>query len=86
MRFHIKRSSYHHYACTMPVLYLYAYYACTMPIEHVLSLLYLYYAYYACTKPTTLTMPTMHIYNYREQTDFVMLIGNEYGTQILSVV
>ena len=49
MRFHIKSSSYHHYACTMPLLCLYyayyAYYASTMP------LLCLYYAYYACTMP-----------------------------------
>ena len=32
MRFHIKSSSYHHYACTIPLLCLYyAYYACTTP-------------------------------------------------------
>ena len=49
MTFHIKSSSYHHYACTMSTI-------------HVLCLLCLYYAYYACTMPTMLTMP---IYNYR---------------------
>ena len=37
MTFHIKSSSYHHYACTMPII-------------SVLCLLFLYYAYY-CTMP-----------------------------------
>ena len=53
MRFHIKRSSYHHFACTMLTMptipiynYRYAYYPCTMSVPCL---------YYACTMP---------IYNY----------------------
>ena len=46
MRFHIKSSSYDHYACAMPAICLY--YAFTMPTIPVLCL---YYAYYACTMP-----------------------------------
>ena len=46
MRFHIKSSSYYHYA----------YYTCTMPTIPVLCL---YYAYYACTMPT---MPALCLF------------------------
>ena len=51
MRFHIKRSSYHHYAYC-------AHYACTMSTMPTMLVLCLLCLYYACT------MLTMPIYNY----------------------
>ena len=62
MRFYIKSSSYHHYACTIPTMFilcLLQYCARTMPTIPILCLLYLYYAYYACTMST---MPVLCLF------------------------